>query len=101
MKDSVIVRFFIYREVEKIKNEGPTKEDFQKTVEYLKKNREEQLRENSFWKSALLTKYYHGYDPTDAENFDDLVNSLTIESLKKAVNKFFNNDKHVQIVLMP
>ncbi|MCD4795017.1 MAG: insulinase family protein [Bacteroidales bacterium] len=91
----------IYREVEKIKKEGPTKEDFQKTVEYLKKNREEQLRENSFWKSALLKKYYHGYDPTDAENFDDLVNSLTIESLKKAVNKFFNNDKHVQIVLMP
>jgi len=91
----------IYREIEKIKKEGPTEKDLTKTIEYFKKTREEQLRENSFWKSALLKKYYHGYDPTEPANFDDLVNSLTTKSLKKAANMFFNNDNHVQIVMMP
>lgn len=95
------LRSIIYREIEKMRNAGPSETDFKKTIEYLKKNREEQVRENAFWKSALLKKYYHGYDPSVAENFDNLVNSLTIESIKKAADKFFKEDNYVQIVLMP
>jgi len=91
----------IFREIEKLKNEGPNKTDFQKTIEYLKKTREEQLRENSFWQSVLIKKYYHGYDPVEPENFDDILNSMTIESLKSAANKFFDNKRYVQIVMMP
>jgi zinc protease len=91
----------IYREIEKLKNEGPSETDFQKTIEYLKKTRQEDLRENSFWQSALIKKYYHGYDPTDKENFDDIINSLTIESLQKAAKTFFNNERYVKIVMMP
>jgi zinc protease len=91
----------VFREIDKIKNEGPSETDFKKTVEYLKKTRQEQLRENSFWQTSLIQKYYHGFDPTTLENYDNLVNAMTKESLKKAATDFFNKDNYVQIVLMP
>ena len=90
----------VYREIEKIKNEGPTVEDLQKTKEYFKKLRGEQLQENKFWKNALLSKYYHGIDITKAENFDDILNNMTVSDLKKAANKFFKNN-YVEIIMLP
>jgi len=91
----------VYREIDKIKKDGPTETDVKKTIEYFKKTREEQLRENGFWRSALLKKYYHGYNPADKANFDDLVDKLSVKSLQKAANKFLSNDNIVQIVMMP
>ena len=91
----------VYQEIEKIKKEGPSEKDFQKTVEYLKKSREEKLKENSFWKSSLVKKYYHGYNPVDEKNFDNLVEGMSVESLQKAANDFFNNKRYIQIVMMP
>ncbi len=91
----------IYREIEKLKNEGPTEEDFKKTIEYLKKSRREQLRENSFWQSALLKKYYYGFDPTLEVNYENIVESLTKEMIQTGAKTFFNPDKYIQIVLMP
>jgi len=91
----------IYREIEKIKKDGPTEVDVKKTIEYFKKTREEQLRENTFWKSALLKKYYHGYNPVEKANFDDLLEKLNTKSIKKAANLFLNEKNIVQIVMMP
>ena len=79
----------VYREVEKLKKEGPTEDDFKKTVEYLKKTRQEQIRENSFWQSALIKKYYHGFDPTSEDNYNQIVEALTKESLKKGFQYLF------------
>ncbi len=90
----------IYREIEKIKKNGPTKEDLQKTQEYFKKFREEQLKENSFWQTALKNKYYHGHNSTNKEIFEALVDKLTVKGLKKAANKYFG-DNHVEIVMLP
>ncbi|NPA44901.1 MAG: insulinase family protein [Chlorobi bacterium] len=91
----------IYSEIEKLKKDGPTDVDVTKTIEYFKKTRQEQLRENSFWQSALLKKYYHGYDISSKENFDNLIEKMSKESLKKAANKFLSNKNIVQIVMMP
>ncbi|MCF6365879.1 MAG: insulinase family protein [Bacteroidales bacterium] len=91
----------IYREIEKIKKDGPTEADVKKTIEYFKKTREEQLRENNFWKSALLHEYYHGYSLADKANFDKLLGKLNVKSIKKTANNFLNEDNIVQIVMMP
>jgi len=91
----------VFREIEKIKKEGPSEDDFKKTIEYLKKTRQEQMRENSFWQTSLIKKYYHGFDPTTAENYDQIVDALTKESIQKTASMLFDQNKYVQIVLMP
>ncbi len=91
----------VYQEIEKLKTEGPTDSDFKKTVEYLIKTREEELKENRFWLDALILYQTNGIKSYSSQIFDDILSKITKESIKNAANRHFDTENHIQIRMIP
>jgi len=91
----------VYREIEKIKENGPTDEDFQKTMEYFQKIRQEKLKENQYWVNAISEKYKNGIDGTSAQNYEEILSKITKESLKKAANLYFDMNQRIELTMKP
>jgi len=96
-----LLKGIIYKEVKKIVSEGPKAEDVNKTIEYFMKDREVQLKENRFWLNAVAAKYNMDIDYVSAENYDNIVKSLTSEKLQKAAAKLLKGAKNVEVVMYP
>ena len=62
---------------------------------------ETNLKENSYWLSALRQLSFYGRDLTDILTYPDLVERLTPEDILWAAERYFNFDRYVRIVLLP
>ena len=83
----------------KLAEEGPTDEQFTRTVEHFKKNVPESRINNSYWLSDILRYFRNGYD-YDKE-WEAAVNGLTKESIRDAAAKLYNSGNFVEVVMMP
>ncbi|HSG67660.1 MAG TPA: insulinase family protein [Bacteroidales bacterium] len=90
----------VFDEINKLKKEGPAEKDLKGVKENLLKSRAENLKKNNFWISALINIDMNDENPKDLFSYEDRVGSLSIESLKKAANKFFT-EEFVEVVLKP
>ena len=81
---------------------GPKQEEVDKAREKIKRERESNLRENSYWEASLKTYYLNreGDFKTFGE-FDGVVDGLTPESLKSAASRTFDFTKTISVALMP
>lgn len=81
---------------------GPTQEELDKAKEKMLRERELALRENSFWMNILSNTYYiKDGDFSDFGTYNELVESLTIKSTKKAFGDYFNFENYVGVALAP
>jgi zinc protease len=85
----------------KIKKEGPTEIDLNKVKETLIRERETQVKENSFWLSDLQNHYLSGNALLSLDEFKALVNSFTLKKIQAVANKYLNTDKYVEVYLTP
>lgn len=90
----------VFEEIEKIQQEGPREKDLNAVKENLLKTRTENLERNNFWMGTLNNIAYHNADPKGIFKYADLVNNMSIESLKDAANKFFEVD-YIEVLLLP
>ncbi|MEA3505570.1 MAG: insulinase family protein, partial [Bacteroidota bacterium] len=90
-----------YREIAKIIEEGPSETDLDKAKKYFLKSREEQLKENSFWLNKIEMTYSHGKKTVKLEDYNEIINNLSIKSVKKAAKKYIDMDRHVEVVMTP
>lgn len=83
--------------VMKMAAEGPTPEQLQKIREYMVKNYNDNLKENSYWMGALDEYYYTGTDfNTDYLN---VVNSITVDDVKTFANDLIKQGNKVTVVM--
>lgn len=87
----------VYAEIEKIKQNGPTPDDLNKTKEFLMKEYEQNQRENSYWSDAIRMKYEDGVD--FSTEYLNVVKSTSVESLKDFAQKLFNQNNVVEVVM--
>jgi zinc protease len=81
---------------------GPTEEDLAKAKEQMLRERETALRENGFWMSILSNTYYlKNGDFSKFGTYDQLVNGLTVKSLKKNFKEYFNFKDYISVALEP
>ena len=90
-----------FGEINKLKENGPTEADLSKVKAKLSKERESNLRENSYWLSNMKSYYFYNLEVKDFAKYEKIVDGLTIESLKKAANKYLDDSNYVRIVLRP
>jgi len=95
------LKAIVYDEVEKLQDVGPTEVDVNKTIEYFIKTREERLKENSFWLSALVSMDKNNLNTISDANYNDIVKEMTPEKLQKFSKKIFENSKNVEVVMLP
>jgi len=88
-------------EVEKIKTDGPTQEDVDKTKETQRLDYKENLEKNRYWLSKLQSAWENQRDPDKILKVQEMIDALDIESLRAIANKYLKDDAKIQVVLMP
>lgn len=95
------LKSIIYREMDKIAQNGPTAEDLDKAVKNLQKNREQAKLHNSYWLQALNTYYTYSYNPAAPENYETILEKMTIAQVQKFTQSFLAKADVVDIIFKP
>ncbi|MDW7695507.1 insulinase family protein [Flammeovirgaceae bacterium SG7u.111] len=88
-------------ELKKLREEGPSEEDLVKIKETQKLEMKENLKQNRFWLSTLRNSYMYDRDYTEIEDYEERIDKLTAEDLKKVAAKYFTLDNYAKMVLIP
>jgi zinc protease len=91
----------IYNEIDKMIKTGPSKENLDKAVNNMLKNREESKLHNSYWSNALYSYYYTGLNVNDPKNYEDILKKLTVKDIQKIARLFFIKADVADIVFKP
>ena len=83
----------------KLAEEGPTDEQFTRTVEHFKKNVPENRINNSYWLSNILRYFREGYD--NDKEWEAAVNGLTKEGIREAAARLYSSGNFAELVMMP
>ena len=76
---------------------GPKAEILNKVKEFMLKKNQENLRENGYWMNAIDTYYTWNIDTLN--DFDKLVNGITIEDIKKFTANIISQKNNVEVVM--
>ena len=95
------LKAIIYKELDKLVTSGPSKENLEKAVSNLLKNREESKLHNSYWSNALYAYYFTGVDVNDPNNYEEILKKLTVDDIKKEAGLFFSKADLADIVFRP
>ena len=91
----------IFEQIDSLKTVGTTDLYVDKVKEMRKRQRETDLKENSFWVGSLASLDFNGVDPRLLTQYPALVDSLTVDVVQQAAQKYFNMDRYVRVVLYP
>ena len=86
-------------EFRKLAENGPTDEQFNRTLENFKKNVPENRISNSYWMNNLVRYAKFGFD-YDKE-YEEAVASLTKEGIKEAARKLYESGNFLEFAQMP
>ncbi len=91
----------VYEELETLVKKGPEEKDLSKTVNNMLKEREENREHNSYWMNTLYNLYRHDINFNDPENFEEILQSLTVKDVKKAMKQLYKGANVVDLVFSP
>jgi zinc protease len=91
----------VFEQIDSLKTVGTTDVYVTKVQEISKRNRQEALKENSFWVGSLISTDGNGLDPRLLVRYDAMVDSLTVEDVQAAAQQYLNTENYVQVTLLP
>lgn len=91
----------LFTEMDKLVKNGPTREDLDKVVKNLLKDREQAKPNNNYWMNMLRGYYLYNVNYDDAKNFEDILHALTVKDIKKFAGKFFKKANVADLVFLP
>ena len=92
------LKSILYQEIEKIAQNGPTAEDLDKAVKNLLKNREQSKLHNNYWLQALNTYYTYSYNPAADENYEKILQKMTIADVQQFVKSLTSKADVVDLI---
>jgi zinc protease len=95
------MKAIIYREIEKIAQNGPTTVDLDKVVESMLKNREQSKLHNNYWLQALNTWYAYSINSDSPANYETILKKMTTSDVQKFVKSFLAKADVVDIIFKP
>lgn len=91
-------------EIQKLKDQGANEEDLQKVRETQRQGRVKNLKENSFWRGQLTTRYREGIplEGIQLSVYEQYINNLQSAAVQQAAQRYFNTtENYIRLVLMP
>ncbi len=95
------LKAIIYKEIDDMIKNGPSEVDLNKAKENFIKRRENALKENSFWLNSIVFNLKHDENVLDHEKYYEMVNSLTVDKVKAAAEKYLTQGNIVEIIMTP
>ncbi|MBN2521356.1 MAG: insulinase family protein [Bacteroidales bacterium] len=97
--DSLVQTVFL--EMKKIIDNGPEEVDLVKVKETMIRAREVNEKTNSFWLNNLESFYFTENPILTFDEYRTKIESLTIQDIKSAANRYFALDNYVKVALYP
>lgn len=91
----------VFTQIDSLSKHGTSEDYLQKVTETQRRQYEVNLKSNSFWLNNLEYRYFHNIDPKGIMDYLTLVDSLTLEDIQQAAQKYFNVNNYVRVVLYP
>jgi zinc protease len=88
-------------EIRKIRENGPSLVDVNKTLAEDRRSIELALKENGFWLNYLSNQFQNNENPEQILSYQEDLNKITPEALKASANKYLSGDNLVRMVLYP
>jgi zinc protease len=90
----------IFREIDRLKVEGPTVEDVDKVKETERRSRETNLEENRWWVAQLAFADEYGSDPRFLVD-PAFLETVTVESIQEGARQYLSTENFVRVSLFP
>ena len=90
-----------FAEIDKIKQNGPAKEDLDKVKETWKQQYDVNMKDNAFWLRQIIQSVELGTSPENVLSYPERIAAITPNDLKEAANKYLDMKNYVQVVLYP
>lgn len=90
----------VYQVLDSIKTFGPDNNVMNKIKETQKRQRELNLKKNSFWNGIIVNYIQYNENPVEILNYSNWVNEITADDIKQAANEYLNKNV-VKVVLYP
>jgi zinc protease len=91
----------VFLQIDSLQSYGPRQEDIDKVTEAQRRQRETDLRENSYWLSQLVSADRYDADPGNILTYEELIDTLDIEMIREAAIRYLRTDNFVQVSLYP
>ncbi len=88
-------------EIENLKKNGSSQTDIDKYVSNEKLEFQTNLKNNDFWLNEMGAKYQNNEDLKTILVGDKLLDGITIESTKKAAQKYLSGKDVIKVILLP
>jgi zinc protease len=88
-------------EIDRLRREGPSAEDVRAVKEGEKNDLQTAMRQNGYWLNSLQSLHVLGRDPKRNLQRSERADSLTQENIHAALRKYFPNERHTEVTLMP
>lgn len=95
------LKAIIYKEIDDMIKNGPSEVDLNKAKENFIKRRENALKENRFWLNSIVFNLKHDENILDHEKYYEMVNSLTVDKVKAAAEKYLTQGNIIEIIMTP
>lgn len=91
----------VWHEVDKIKQDGAEPKDIEKYAAEVTRNQQLALKTNRFWLGYINESVYYEEDINLVLKQNELLKSITSNSIKETAIKYFNDQNRIQVTLMP
>ncbi|MCE1154916.1 MAG: insulinase family protein [Bacteroidales bacterium] len=89
----------IHKEVDDIVKKGPREDDLQKVKENMLKKYSEDLRENNWWQSTIVSYYQDELNFVD--DYTKAVNALTPQFIQETLKRIVDQGNVMEVVMKP
>lgn len=86
----------VYNQIDTITVKGPSADDLAKIKEYMIKQYKANQIENSYWMGLIHEYLYTGLEEN---NYESIVNNVTINDIKKYATEFFKNSHRIEVTM--
>ncbi len=91
----------VFQEIDNMVENGPNLVDLEEIKKNYIKSREESEEQNGFWASVIQSSLMYDEPITDREGYNEIVNNIDADSVKKFAKKLFKNYDSVNVVMKP
>ena len=91
----------VMSELDRLRREGPSAADVQAVKEQEKSSLQESLLQNGYWLNSLQAMHVLGRDPRRILQRMERADSLSVENIHAAINKYFPTGRRTVVTLMP
>lgn len=87
------------QEIYKIAQNGPETSDFNKAIEFIKKNHADRIKTNNYWLSIINT--YSFYNEDNYTTYLDTVNTISTDDVRKIAKKLLDQKNYKEVIMYP